>query len=183
MKTRNIILLIILLVLFDQTIKIVIDNYYFDDYFEVVPALLDFKPMFNAKHSYINALLYKKFQVDLGLWLHLSIFVIIQSIISLFYIVFRQRLSNKRVLLDAAFIFEVSGMICVLMGNLIWKEGCLDYLYLKPFVVFDLKDLYLNCFAVLFLIYTFSNNVSLNELKMKDFINHIKNIFVKEISA
>ncbi|MGL5547693.1 MAG: hypothetical protein ACRDCS_11970, partial [Tannerellaceae bacterium] len=83
----------------------------------------------------------------------------------------------------SAFILEVSGMICVFIGNIVWSKGCLDYLYLKPFVVFDLKDLYLICFAILFLVYTVRNNVPLNELRVKDFSDSIKQIFFKDFSA
>ena len=73
----------------------------------------------------------------------------------------------------------MAAVICALIGNLIWKNGTLDYIYLKPWFVFDLKDLYVDLGIVTFLIYVLKNRRQLKKLdkglKMKDVYKDTKN--------
>lgn len=172
MKIRRMILLIVLLISTDQIIKIVINAYFFDAHFAIIPSLLEFTPIFNPKHSYINALLYENFNVDLGLWIHVVSFLIIQAIILLLYDLLRSKLHNNTKILDFAIVFQLSAMICALIGNLIWEKGTLDYIYLKPLFVFDLKDLYNSCFMVLFPLTLLMYRKQFGSLKMNDWVLH-----------
>jgi hypothetical protein len=51
MKTRNIIFLIALLVILDQVVKLIIYNSFMDVDCEIIPKVLEFKPVFNSKYS------------------------------------------------------------------------------------------------------------------------------------
>jgi len=65
----------------------------------------------------------------------------------------------------------MAAILCALIGNIIWKNGTLDYIYLKPLFVFDLKDSYSDIGIILFLIYAFKNRVQLkliHQLKIRD---------------
>jgi len=73
-----------------------------------------------------------------------------------------------------------AGLICALIGNLIWKKGTLDYIYLKPLFVFDLKDTYLDVFIVIFIIYAINNKTQLKPIKMKDVFLYAKNRLKKD---
>jgi len=89
---------------------------------------------------------------------------------------FKSILINTK-LLDFVFIFQLSAIICSLICNIGWSEGILDYIYLKPLFIFDLKDLYLNINIVLILFLINKNKNLLNTIKGKDLIIHIKNRF------
>lgn len=174
MKTRTILLWILVLIITDQLIKLVINNYFWESHFEIIPSLLEFEPTFNDKYSYLNSLMNLHFNINIGLWIHLILFFFAESVILTLYSFFRNRSLNTK-LLDAAIAIQSAGMACTLIGNLIWEKGILDYIYLKPLFVFDMKDLYMNCFAVLFLVHFHKNKASLQNIKMQDIISHIGN--------
>ena len=166
MKLRTIIFLILTLVVADQVIKIVINAFFLETQFEIIPSLFEFKPFFNVKHSYINSILYKHFDVNLGLLFHvgLYLFILIMLIPSL-WLTFRNNIHENKKLLDVAFSFGIAAAICAISGNLIWQKGTLDFIYLKPLFIFDLKDLYSNCFVILLFVYAFKNREQLNDVK------------------
>jgi hypothetical protein len=127
-------------------------------------------------------LLYNKFHIDIGLYAHIILFLIIEVVVLIFYGYFRNNNLKNKKLLDFAFIFQSAGIIYAFIGNLIWKKGTLDYIYLKSLFVFDLKDLYMNCcFVVLFLMFALRNDTEIRKMKVKDIVLHIKNnVFRKE---
>lgn len=135
MKTSKVCLLILLLVIIDQVIKIVINNYFLDIRFDIIPGLFEFKPTFNDRYLYINHL----FDLNIGFWGVILLNCFAFLIIFAFYSVFRNRISNTK-LLDIAFNVLYAGLISAFIGTVFWN-GCLDYIYLKPLFVFDLKDI------------------------------------------
>ena len=64
---------ILLLVLLDQVIKWVINIYFLESHFNIIPGLLEFHPTFNNKNSYIGSLLYKNYNLTIGFVIHLMI--------------------------------------------------------------------------------------------------------------
>lgn len=174
MKTKEIIWWIFLLVIIDQATKIVIYHFYMDTHFEIIPSLFEFSPVFNDKHSYVNYLLNQKLNINMGLWIHMVIFTVAEYIILALY-VFLRSLSKKTKLLDIGITFQIAGLICALLGNIVWEKGVLDFIYLKPLFVFDLKDLYNNCFVVLLLIYVHKHREKVNTAKIKEVINQLRN--------
>jgi len=174
MKVQKIICWILLLVVLDQTTKIIINFFFLEIQFEIIPSLFEFKPTFNDKHSWVNSLLYGNFNVNMGLWFHIILFLFIGIIVFTFYGCFRNNIAENKKLLDVAFIFFIAGIICAFIGNLLWEKGTLDFIYLKPLFVFDLKDLYLNCFVALFLVYAHKNREQIKTIKIKNVIDYIK---------
>lgn len=143
---------VIILILLDQIIKIVIYNFYLDSRFQIIPGLLDFHPKFNQYYSYMNERLNNYDIINLSLIYHI-IFIIIME----FIIIFLYRNAKKRNIITQymkiGFIFFQAGYICALIGYF-WKEGCLDYIYLKPLFIFDLKDIYIFLFVSLFIFHS-----------------------------
>ena len=181
MKLRTIIFLILTLVVADQVIKIVINAFFLENQFEIIPSLFEFKPFFNVKHSYVNSILYKHFNINLGLLFHvgLYLFILIMLIPSL-WLTFRNNIHENKKLLDVAFSFGIAAAICAISGNLIWQKGTLDFIYLKPLFIFDLKDLYINCFVILLFVHAFKNREQLNDVKrIKSVCFYIREHFKK----
>ena len=172
MKIRLMIVLIMLLITIDQLIKIVIYNYFLETSFVIIPSLFEFSPLFNGIHSYANVLLNDYFNIDLGLWIHVIFFLIYQGFILLFYDFLRSKLRKDSMILDLAIVFQISSMICALIGNLIWEKGTLDYIYLKPLFVFDLKDLFNSCFVVMIPLTLLIHRKQFDSIKMVDLIMH-----------
>jgi hypothetical protein len=177
MKIKTIIFWVTILVLIDQVIKIIVNSFFIETQFEIIPSLFEFKPTFNDKHSYLNVLLYQNFHKNIGLYAHIIIFSIIEIVMFVFYAYCRNSNFRSKKLLDFAFVFQLAGVICAFIGNLIWEKGTLDYVYLKPLFIFDLKDLYINCFFIaLFLIFAVRNDTEIKKIKIKDVVFYIKHI-------
>jgi hypothetical protein len=172
MKTQTIISWIIILIIIDQAVKIIINAFFFECNFEIIPSLLEFRPVFNQLHSYVNFLLHDNFNINMGLFFHLIILLLSMAIITGMYDFFKSITNSK--LLDWGFILYVAGWSCALIGNLIWAKGTLDYIYLKPLFVFDLKDLYVDGFIFLLIFTLIKNKSEIKDIKMNDFISHIK---------
>jgi lipoprotein signal peptidase len=144
MSRKKIIYWVVILVTIDQLIKIIIYHYFFDIRFDFIPSLLGFHPKFNDKFT--NYL----FKWEIGREFYIVIVLILQCIITLYF--FKQKKTNNLNILNYVLIFFEAGAICAFL-SFFYKNGCLDYLYLNPLFIFDLKDVYLTIFACLFPIY------------------------------
>ena len=180
MKTKTIIGWIFFLIIIDQIIKIIINTYFLETEFNIIPTILEFKPTFNGHHSWVNSMLYNKFQINIGLLPHIILFILIEIIILAIYFFYKKNIYFHTKLLDIALIFQLTGAICAFIGNLIWEKGTLDYIYLKPLFVFDLKDVYINCSVVLFIVFFEKNRNQIKNVKMRDFFSHVKGLFNRQ---
>ena len=180
MKAQTIILLIFILIIADQVIKIIINSFFLESQFDIIPSLFEFKPSFNDKHSYVNSLIHREFNINIGFWPHIILFLLIEVAFLILYSYFRNNILERKKLLDVSFIFQTSGIICAFIGSLIWKNGTLDYIYLKPLFIFDLKDLYLNCFSIMFLIYFHKNKILIKRMKMKEVVSWFNGAIMKK---
>jgi cytochrome c oxidase subunit IV len=180
MKIRTIVFWIAILVFIDQAIKITINAYFLECRFDIILSLFEFRPTWNDKHSYVNSLLSNHFNVNLGLLFHTILFLIGGIVLLILYGFFRNNDFKNKKYLDFAFMFAFAGLICALSGNLIWENGTLDYILLNPLFVFDLKDLYLNCFVVLFVIFMLKNGKDIHKVKTKDLVLYVKNDVLKK---
>jgi len=151
MKKVNIILWILLLVLVDQGSKLIIANCFIDTQFYIIEDVLGFHPVYNIQHSFLNNLL----NLKLSLWLHVILLFCIQWLIIYVYSNYRSK-QPKTKLLDVSFIFGQAGLICVFLGWFFWKDGILDFIFLYALTI-DLKDIYLNCFVLLFIVNILKN--------------------------
>lgn len=177
MKSRNIILLTVLLVIIDQVAKLIVYNSYMDLNCEVIPGILDFKPVFNSKYSFVNDSIYQRTGMDAGLIFHVILLAFIWLILFLLYRFIKSfALENKT--LDVSISLFTAAAICSYLGMLVWEEGILDFLHFKflGYIICDLKDLYINCFIVLFLISTITIEVK-HKIELKDMKEYFKSLF------
>lgn len=146
MRKIHVVLWVLVLSALDQLIKVIVDLRFLETTFEIIPGLIEFKPKYNMHYFYFNEVW------DLGLtfWPSILFIIIIGVFIFLIYRVYKH-CSHYKKLIDWWFIFMFSGLICAFLSNTLWK-GVLDYIYLKPLFIFDLKDLYIQIGAILFLI-------------------------------
>lgn len=162
---------ITLFVAFDQIVKFVINNNFITTNIELIPNVLEFKPIYNNKYSYVNYLSHSIFNVDLGFFFHIFIFII--GLIFMFILYdYYKRIFLASFLLDITFILGISGVICAIIGSLFWEKGCLDFFYLKPLFVFDFKDIYLTAFFFLYLILISKNKASIKKYSTSHFVEH-----------
>ena len=181
MKIRSIILLIVVLVVIDQIVKLIIYNSFMDVNCEIIPKVLDFKPVFNSKYSFVNASIHKRIGLDAGLFFHVILFALIWVILFLFYRFFKE-IAPKNKMLDVSFCFLTASVICAYLGILVWEKGILDFLHFKllGYIICDLKDIYINCFVVLLLISTIKIEKEY-KIKLKDMISYFKGLFEKRL--
>jgi len=162
MTRKNIIFWIICLVIADQGVKLIIANFFIDTKFDIIDSIIGFHPVFNNQYTYFNALL----KQNIGLLPHTVLLIFIQLTILLLYMYLRT-VQHSTKLLDISFIFGQSGLICVFCGFFLWKAGILDFIYLHFWTV-DFKDIYMNCFAILFIVNFYKNKSELKGSKIKN---------------
>jgi len=167
MRTKLVLLWAVVLFVIDQIIKVVIDKYFLDVKFDIIPPLFYFRPSFNHQYSWINGL----FGLGMGFWIHIIIYVFATLIIVLLYD-YLKTLPGNRKMMNIAFVFGFAAIMCSFIGTIIW-DGCLDYIYLKPLFVFDLKDLYINTFLILFIIPQI-NKKNWSTFTLKNIVRHYK---------
>lgn len=155
---------IFILIAIEQLIKIIINNSYLYKTYPILPPYLYFQPMFNRDYSWVNSML----QLGISKWLHIVMVAIITILLVLFYQFLNKRLgSRKEINLMFAFIF--SGAICSLIDKVLW-DGSLDYIYVRGFFTFDLKDVYINVFLGLLVLFALLKNKTLKEIDDNDLL-------------
>ena len=170
MKTKTVLLWAIALFVIDQVIKMMINRYFLDVNFDIIPPLFYFKPKFNIQYSYVNYL----FRLGWGFWTHVIMRCFAVIIIVCLYDLFKTISGNAKII-NIAFILGFAASFSALSDNIFWG-GSLDYIYLKPLFIFDLKDLYIDTFVILFLLYFIKNKKHLSSFN-KEVTNYFKNRF------
>src|SRR5665647_3687236 len=127
MKARTIILWTLILIVIDQSIKIIINTYLVECKFDIIPSFVEFNPTFNVRHSYVNTLLNDNFGLNVGLLPHVILYLFIGVLIYAYFSYMRSTIVGHKILIDGATIFLYAGLFCALIGNLIWEKGTLDY--------------------------------------------------------
>lgn len=138
----RIFIILILLIIIDQTTKIMIDRYFLDSEFNIIKGIIVFKPHLNINLSWINS----TFKLGLGLIIHIIIIAIEFPIIIVAYDFLKYKTCNL-LLIDFMFINLIAGAICSLIDKVFWS-GSLDFIWLKGFFIFDIKDVYISIFEV-----------------------------------
>ena len=123
--------------------------------------------MFNLSYSHVNEL----FSLVMGFWMHILIYCFVTMFLIVSYD-FLRTLSGNAKMINIAFIFGFAAVSSVFIDSFSWI-GILDYIYLKPLFVFDLKDVYINIWIILFWLYCFK----IRENLIPSMINHFKNRF------
>lgn len=172
MRFRTIVLFISVLVGLDQMIKLIIRKYYFDMQFDIIPGLFRFYPKYNYDYSFVNNIS----GGGGGFIFHLILFIAITALLIFFYGYIKSL--NKSKLVDYLFIFGISGALCAIISISFW-EGVLDYVYLIPLFVFDLKDLYMNVFVVLCMVFAIKYHGEKDMFSRTKVLAYAKSIFVR----
>jgi len=164
----------------DQGVKLIIYSFLMDTNYEIIHGVLDFTPVFNNKYSFVNDSVYKRTGIDVGLLFHIVLFVTVWFIQFIGYSFFKS-IDSKNIALDVSISCFTAAVICSFLGMLAWSEGILDFLHIKLIIniIFDLKDIYINCFIVLFWISAMKLSIRYN-IKFKDFSSYIKRLFSKQ---
>ena len=178
MKIKIFVFWVLLLTAIDQSIKVIIYKFFMTNRFDIIPSLVAFRTVFNNKYSYVNSLLHTHFHIDVGFLPHLVIFFISLAVVIHIHVSIKIKLNNKQSkFLDTAIILYMSAALCSFIGVLFWKDGVLDYIYLKPLFIFDLKDVYASSFVLLYLLFAIKNRNKVENIdfSVRDTIMYIKN--------
>ncbi len=144
-QVRYMLLGAVLLCVVEQGIKLIV-NRNLNASFPILPPLLYFQPMFNRDYSWINSM----FQLGVGRGIHIALVLAMLVLIFLAYRYCAQRSDGSRYV-NAMFSILIAGALCSLIDKLFWG-GSLDYILLKGFFTFDLKDVYINAFIAMFIL-------------------------------
>lgn len=174
-KNRITKIMILLLVVLDQAIKLKVKSYY-GIKAPIVENILYFNPSLNKNYSWINSL----FQIGWGRLFHIiiTIFILFLSYYSFKYLQ-SKNVQGKTINIIKIFLF--SGAICSLIDRVFWG-GSLDYIFLKGFFIFDLKDFYLTIFELLAIILVIKNWKIISKIKNRDLIEDYITFIKDDIS-
>ncbi|HEX3046091.1 MAG TPA: signal peptidase II [Bacillota bacterium] len=163
------------LIAIEQGIKIMINHFALNKNTPILAPFLYFKPMFNRDYSWLNSML----QLGINRWVHIATVVIMIIFIYWFYRFLNQRIGNNNTI-NLLFALVFSAAICSLLDKIFWN-GSLDYILLKGFFTFDLKDVYINIAIGLLILLLILKNRALQRLDeqklLKDFTKYILGIF------
>jgi len=167
-----------ILMFLDQGIKIIINNLYFNRYFEIINDFLSFSPIINSKGSWLNA--------RFGTGISFSLLNLINILALLFFLeLYRYILSKKEKSFfnDMCFLFIFSGALCSLIDK-IFYGGSLDFIGIGNLFVADIKDIYINI-GILFFSVTIYNSGYLttnNDTTLKEDLTSIQSFlsFIKQ---
>lgn len=155
-------LIITILILIDQVIKIIINNFfmYRKLYFK---GIIGFLPYLNESQlSIFNNEM--NLNLDIIILLLMNIFLIV--ILIIFYFILKKSSSESSIkYLNKMFVFLFSGVLCSLIDKKFYG-GSLDYLLLGSKII-DLKDIYLLigfCFYLIWIIKTKYQEISNNKI-------------------
>lgn len=132
-----------------------------------------FMPTLNKNYSWINSL----FQLGLGRMFHVVSVVVILIFVYTALKYLENKVGNYSWVKTMKISF-MSGGLCSLIDKVFW-DGSLDYILLRGFFVFDLKDCYINIFTIIAITIMFKYRKVINNLKtrevLKDLAEFIKN--------
>lgn len=163
---------ILLLILIDQCIKIYISNNLMRENFYIINDIVEFAPTLNTSYSWFNSL----FDLGIGLLPHIVVNTII-LLISILIFDFTRLKQKEGKIIELLFFLLLAGVICSLIDKIFWG-GSLDYIYLKGFFTFDLKDVYLSIFEIILIscwLFNYKGFRKIDEkLLYRDFKSYIK---------
>ena len=148
MKYKREFFFIGILVLIDQFSKLLVYNYLLNDNISIIPSLLEIKPVFNTTGPFLLS----KMNVKLNNTVYIIVCAVLIYVFFVYYTKrYKKKNSNKMIFLF--FVLVEAGVICAFLSDTLWMDGCLDFIYLKPFFTFDFKDFYMTCGGILLLLF------------------------------
>lgn len=164
-KIKPFIIPALLLVLIDQTIKIVISNVFMQYNFDIIPKVLRFNPNLNTHLSYAGNF------IDI---LSSPFVAILLNILALFlflsgYMLYLTKRPYTSFSVKMIMICGIAGSLCSLSDKLFWA-GSLDYLQIPSLFIFDLKDCYLTVAEVMFVVIGILHS---REISVKEYLHFL----------
>jgi signal peptidase II len=150
---------VLILIGIEQGIKLIINSHFFNERIAIFPPFLYFEPMFNRRYSWLNSML----QIDATKWVHIAFVSVMILLIGLFYRYLNKKLGAS-LIVNVMFAFLFSGAMCSLVDKVFWN-GSLDYILLKGFFTFDLKDVYINVFIGLLILSLLLKNKTIRKIE------------------
>lgn len=169
-STSNLLGVFISLMFIDQGSKLIINNFFFDEYFEIIPNFLSFHPIINTEGSWLNA----RFGAGIGF----PVLILINFIaIILFIELYRySKYKNLKCFdIDMCFSFITAGALCSLIDK-VFYGGSLDFIGISNLFIADIKDIYINLGILFFILALYKNDFlnEENETSLKDDIQALK---------
>lgn len=154
--TRKLLIIFTILMIIDQGSKLIINNFFFNEYFEIIPDFLSFHPIINTDGSWLNA----RFGAGIGFPV-----LIVINFLAIFIFIELYRYSKYKKLqcfdIDMCFSFITAGALCSLIDK-VFYGGSLDFIGISNLFIADIKDIYINL-GILFFILAMYKNDFLNE--------------------
>lgn len=172
-KNKTLWIIFASLMILDQGSKIIINSFFFNDRFEIIPNFLSFHPIINTKGSWLNV----RFGAGIGFPMLIALNIIAIFLFIEFYRYYTH-LGNKSFWSDLSFISISAGCICSLIDK-IFYGGSLDFIGISNLFIADLKDIYINIaiFAFILTAYFSGYLTSDDNSKLKDDIEAVKKFF------
>ncbi|QUH31737.1 signal peptidase II [Vallitalea guaymasensis] len=164
-KYKNLIL-IITFILLDQIIKILINTYWIDNYYDISNKIA-IKPMLNKDYSYVNS----TFGIDMSLQTHIILISLVLLVLIIIYKYILANNTNLRLLVLGLNLL-IAGCICSLSDKFLWA-GSLDYICVKGLLVLDLKDIYLIVAEIILIIWIIIKRDLVFRLNIRDIIRFV----------
>jgi signal peptidase II len=137
---------------------------------------LYFEPIFNKDYSWVNSLL----QLGVGRWIHITVVALMVLLLFLIYSYLNHKKSAGK-MINVMFTFLLAGALCSLIDKVFW-DGSLDYIMLKGFFTFDLKDIYIDVSIGIIILSVITKNKELEKFgdkeTVKDFVGYVKKDFL-----
>lgn len=159
---------VLILTLIDQAIKVYISSNLMNKEFYILGNMLTFKTCINTKYSYFNSL----FNIGIGVLPHI-VLIIVFILFSLVVFDFIKERYIDNNLVHILFDFLFAGEFCSLIDKVAWG-GSLDYIKLKGFFTFDLKDVYITIFEIMLIYAMVFNWKKLKGIDNKAIYNEFK---------
>lgn len=151
---------ILALVLADQLIKLVVAGFFPDANAAILPGLVYFRPVLNTNLSWVGN--FVPFLRQPALILSINLLAIAAYITGYGFYRFKRPVPGKWA--NGVFIAGLAAALCSLIDKVFWG-GSLDYIQLKGFFTFDLKDCLNSAALAVFLVLALrhGDEVSLSE--------------------
>lgn len=163
-----------LCIILDQIVKIIIYHYFFNLDMDIVGNIIRFNPTINHNLSWGGNFIALFRNFGFLIFINLLLVLLITSCFS-FY---RYKKSNTSMYVILLYIFALSGCFCSLIDKVIWK-GSLDFIQFSGLFIFDIKDVYLSIFQILFVFIGIKNS---KEISTVEYLKWCINVNRKDIS-
>ncbi|MCR1973907.1 signal peptidase II [Clostridium sporogenes] len=167
-KSLRVILLVLALVLIDQSIKIYIHNNFMGKEFYILGNILGFRPIINTKYSYFNSFS----NIGISLLTHIVLNIVILLLFIAIFDFIKERYTDHKIVY-CLFVLGCAAAICSLIDKVFWG-GSLDFISFKNFFIFDLKDVYISIFQIVAMLCVILNYKKLKSINEKTIYNDFK---------